>query len=494
MRYSTIDHNKLSSTACDAIIIPVVNKQFPHADLRALDKSHQGLLKKAIQSGGLGEHLGDSLMFPSTTKQSPSVLFIQCGHEKNMTRQQYQIINKALLHELKKTHFQHVINTLPLLEIATCDYFWRLRDIMYQVTLAYYQFDELKTSEKIKYALKKMSFLTLDAQTQKQAKLAIKQGSVLEHAIHTACYLGDMPGNLCTPPYLAQYAKKMAGSYQNLSVRVLGEKDIQKLGMGALYSVAQGSKLPAQFIILNYQGASRKTQAPIVLVGKGITFDTGGISLKTTKGMQDMKYDMLGSASVIATLQACAEYQVKQNVIGLVPAAENFPAHTATKPTDVVTSMSGLTIEITNTDAEGRLVLCDALTYAKRFKPKAVIDIATLTGAVSIALGKTYSGLFGNDDTLIQDLLTSGKRTQDLAWQLPIHEDYHKMLQSDVADIVNSHKQAPLAASSFAATFLSRFAEDYRWAHMDIAGSSWTDGRKCNGRPIGLLFDYILQA
>jgi leucyl aminopeptidase len=303
--------------------------------------------------------------------------------------------------------------------------------------------------------------------------------------------LGNLPGNVCTPTYLGETAKKLAKDF-DMKVEVLGLKQLEALKMGSLLSVTRGTAQPPQFIVLQYQGAGAKA-APVVLVGKGVTFDSGGISLKPGEAMDEMKYDMCGAASVLGTLRAVAELGLKLNVVGIIPAVENMPSGTATKPGDIVTSMSGQTIEILNTDAEGRLILCDALTYAERFKPAAVIDIATLTGACIIALGHHNSGLFSKNDELAGELLDASREASDPAWRLPLDDEYQEQLKSNFADIANIGGRP--AGSVTAACFLSRFTEAYPWAHLDIAGTAWKSGaaKGATGRPVPLLTQFLID-
>ncbi len=303
--------------------------------------------------------------------------------------------------------------------------------------------------------------------------------------------LGNLPGNICTPSYLAEQAGKLAGEHK-LKITVLEEKDMEKLGMHSLLSVTRGSRQPAKLITLEYRGTDKKHK-PVVLVGKGLTFDSGGISLKPGADMDEMKYDMCGAASVLGTLLAVAEIGLKLNVVAVIPSSENMPDGAASRPGDIVKSMAGLTIEILNTDAEGRLILCDALTYAARFEPDTVIDIATLTGACVIALGGVASGLFSNQDQLARELLEAGEYSNDKAWQMPLWDDYQQQLDSNFADMQNIGGRA--AGSVTAACFLSRFTKEYRWAHLDIAGTAWKSGKEkgSTGRPVPLLTQYLIN-
>ena len=325
----------------------------------------------------------------------------------------------------------------------------------------------------------------------KELKAAVEQGVAMVEGMNLAKDLGNLPPNICTPTYLgktAQGLSKKAG----LKVEVLGRKQIEALGMGSFLSVAKGSDTPPQFIVMRHQGG-KAGEAPIVLVGKGITFDTGGISLKPGEAMDEMKYDMCGAASVIGTMYSVSLMKLKKNVIGVIPTCENMPSGQATRPGDIVKSMSGQTIEILNTDAEGRLILCDALTYVERFKPAAVIDIATLTGACVIALGHVHSGLFSEDEGLVSELTKAGHASLDTVWRLPLDAAYHEQLKSNFADVANIGGRP--AGSVTAACFLSRFTEKYKWAHLDIAGTAWKSGaaKGSTGRPVPLLVNFLLE-
>lgn len=336
------------------------------------------------------------------------------------------------------------------------------------------------------------TFLCDDRQTASLARKGANAGLAIDNGKSLAKDLANMPGNVCTPTYLANQAKKLAKSHK-LKVKILNEKDMEDLGMGSLLSVSRGSRQPAKLIVMEYAGAKDKKAPPHALVGKGLTFDAGGISLKPGAKMDEMKYDMCGAASVFGALVAAAEMELPINIVGVVPSSENLPDGIATKPGDVVTSMSGTTIEVLNTDAEGRLILCDALTYTKRFKPATVIDIATLTGAVIVALGHQTAGLMGNDQELVDDVLKAGEASLDFAWQLPLKETYKKQLKSDYADLANIG--GPSAGTITAGAFLSCFTEDMRWAHLDIAGTAWggSVGKRASGRAVPILTQYLMD-
>jgi leucyl aminopeptidase len=356
---------------------------------------------------------------------------------------------------------------------------------------ATYVFRDTKPSAPKPTALNKITLLHADGLAG-AVKAGLAQGEAIAEGVTLARHLGNLPANHCTPNHLAAQARRIGKAYKHIAVQVLERPALEKLGMGSFLSVTNGSAEPPKFIVLRYDGGPA-AQAPLVLVGKGITFDTGGISLKPGAGMDEMKFDMGGAASVLGTFESLARLKPKLNVIGLIPTCENMPSGTATKPGDVVTSMSGQTIEVLNTDAEGRLILCDALTYAERFKPAAVVDIATLTGACVIALGNIHSGLFCGDDELAQALLKAGQTSLDTAWRMPLDEEYGESLKSNFADMGNVGGREGGAIT--AAVFLSKFTTAYRWAHLDIAGTACKSGgaKGGTGRPVGLLTQFLLD-
>ena len=368
---------------------------------------------------------------------------------------------------------------------------WVIRQAVFAAAEQAFRADGMKSKPAKPAKLKHVTFATLDKPAATLNNV-LGQATVAARGMALAKELGNLPGNICTPTYLAAKALALGKAHKSIKTTVLEEKDMQKLGMGSFLSVTRGSEQPAKLITMEYHGADKK-QKPIVLVGKGITFDSGGISLKPGAEMDEMKYDMCGAASVLGTLQAIAEMGLKLNVVGVIPACENLPSGRATKPGDIVTSMSGQTIEILNTDAEGRLILCDALTYSAKFNPDTVIDIATLTGACVIALGHVASGLFSNEDKLAGELLAAGEQAHDRAWQLPLWDDYQPLLDSNFADMQNIGGRA--GGTITAACFLSRFTKDYRWAHLDIAGTAWKSGKEkgATGRPVPLLTQYLIN-
>ena len=381
----------------------------------------------------------------------------------------------------------HALYEKSSAELASRHLIEALGDVRYQIQ---------KTPKADKAAKTKKPFKTTFLCADRTVAAAARQGAMTGLAINNgkslAKDLGNLPGNVCTPTYLANQAKKLAKSHA-IKTKILSEKDMHELGMGSLLSVSRGSKEPAKLIVMQYQGAKNKNAAPHALVGKGLTFDTGGISLKPGAKMDEMKYDMCGAASVFGALLAAAEMKLPINIVGVVPSSENMPGSIATKPGDVVTSMSGKTIEILNTDAEGRLILCDALTYTHRFKPASVIDIATLTGAVIVALGHQTAGLMGNDQDLVDKILSAGETSLDFAWQLPLKETYTRQLHSDFADLANIGGRT--AGTITAGAFLSCFTEDLKWAHLDIAGTAWggAAGKRASGRAVPILTQYLMD-
>jgi leucyl aminopeptidase len=369
---------------------------------------------------------------------------------------------------------------------------WSVRNTVLALREAFYRFDRLKTRKKPPPPRLKSVVLGIAAGSlAPQARGALKEAVATADGVEFARTLGNLPANLCTPSYLANEARKLAGTYP-LGVEVLERRDMEKLGMGALLSVTRGSREAPKLIVLRYAGAAKKKR-PLVLVGKGITFDSGGISLKPAGEMDEMKFDMSGAGSVLGAMRALAAMRAPANVIGIVPACENMPGGQASRPGDVVTTLSGQTVEILNTDAEGRLILCDALAYAGRFEPEAVVDIATLTGACVVALGHVATGLFANDQKLADEIRAAGEDTWDRVWQMPLWEDYQEPLRSNFADMANIGGRP--AGAVTAASFLSRFVRKLRWAHLDIAGTAWKSGREkgSTGRPVPLLVRFVLR-
>lgn len=476
----------------DCIVIGVFEAQTLSGAALEIDGATKGLLTRVVKAGDMQGKTGTTLFLPEVSGIGASrVLLVGLGKEAAFGQKAYTEAVRAAWRAILATKIVQVTFTLAQLPVKERDVQWAVRAAVLALRAETYQFTQMKSKpEPVKRALKRI-VVSVGSADEQAAKAAAKEGGAIANGMDLARDLGNLPGNVCTPTYLAETAKSL-GKQTKLKVEVLGRKQIEALKMGAFLSVTRGTAEPPQFIVMQYQGGPAKA-APIVLVGKGITFDTGGVSLKPGEAMDEMKYDMCGAASVFGTLRAAAELGLKLNVIGIVPTCENMPSGTATKPGDIVTSMSGQTIEVLNTDAEGRLILCDALTYAERFKPAAVVDIATLTGACIIALGHHMSGLFSKDDALAGELLDASREVSDPAWRLPLEDEYHEQLKSNFADVANIGGRP--AGSVTAACFLSRFTEGYSWAHLDIAGTAWKSGaaKGATGRPVPLLTQFLID-
>jgi leucyl aminopeptidase len=458
---------------------------------QALDKAAKHALSDLIARGDMRGKSATTLLLhqiPGITAER--VLLVGLGKTSELTNKTSVDILRATFKALNDTPTKDT--TLYIIDGGVGkDSAWVIRQAVFAAAESVYRSDSLKSKPAKAATLKSITFATLDKPAA-ILKNALDQATAIAHGIDLAKTMGNLPGNVCTPTYLSSKAQALGKAHKSIKTTVLEEKDMKKLGMGSFLSVTQGSEQPAKLITLEYHGAD-KNQKPIVLVGKGITFDSGGISLKPGAEMDEMKYDMCGAASVLGTIQAIAEMGLKLNVVGVIPTCENMPNGKATKPGDIVTSMSGQTIEILNTDAEGRLILCDALTYSKKFNPDTVIDIATLTGACVIALGHVASGMFSNEDKLAKELLAAGEQSHDRVWQLPLWDDYQPLLDSNFADMQNIGGRA--GGTITAACFLARFTKEYRWAHLDIAGTAWLSGKQkgSTGRPVPLLTQYLIN-
>ncbi|NOT81921.1 MAG: leucyl aminopeptidase [Gallionella sp.] len=448
-------------------------------------------MSQVIKSGDMtGKVATTQLLHKLSGIEAERVLLVGLGKASELD-------NKASLDILRATF--KALNDTPAKDAALYitdegvgkDASWVIKQTVFIASEQAFRADGMKSKPSKAATLKNITFATSDKPSS-ELKTTLDQAAAIAHGMSLTKTLGNLPGNICTPTYLATQALALGKAHKSIKTTVLEEKDMLKLGMGSFLSVTRGSVEPAKLITLEYSGADKK-QKPIVLVGKGVTFDSGGISLKPGAEMDEMKYDMCGAASVLGTMQAIAEMGLKLNVVGVIPTCENMPGGKATKPGDIVTSMSGQTIEILNTDAEGRLILCDALTYSAKFNPDTVIDIATLTGACVIALGHVASGMFSNEGKLALELLAAGEQTHDRLWQLPLWDDYQPLLDSNFADMQNIGGRA--GGTITAACFLARFTKDYRWAHLDIAGTAWLSGKQkgATGRPVPLLAQYLIN-
>ncbi len=477
-------------SACAVVGVYAQRKLTPAA--KTLDQASDGALTQLLKRGDIDGKAGSTLLFHAPAGLvCERILLVGLGKENEVSDKAYRDAVRAAIKAVSGTGASEAAIYLAEVPVGQRDLDWKVEQAVMVAGDALYTFDQLKSDKSDdKPALRKLSLMVAVSEV-KAAEAAVARGQAIVNGVNLAKDLGNLPGNYCTPTYLADQAKVLAKG-SGLKVQVLEQKEIEKLGMGSFLSVAMGSDQPPKFIVMQYHGGA-KNEKPVVLVGKGITFDSGGISIKPAAEMDEMKYDMCGAASVLGTMQAVAELKLPLNVVGLVPTCENLPSGSANKPGDIVTSMSGQTIEVLNTDAEGRLILCDALTYAERFEPAAVVDVATLTGACVIALGSVVSGLLANDDALARELYAAGEESGDRCWQLPLLDDYQEQLKSNFADMANIGGRA--AGTITASAFLSRFARKYKWAHLDIAGTAWKSGKEKGGtgRPVPLLVHFLVS-
>lgn len=480
------------SGAC--LVLGIFQDRRPTPAARQFDEASEGWLSRWLERGDLSGKPGQSVvLYDVPGSQCERVLLIGCGKPEELDARRYRRIIANTAKALQDLGVEQATVYLSTLEVKDRDEVWNVGQAAEAIANAGYRFERCKSgSNAPPSALQSLTLAVSRRKSLAAAEQAASEAQAIATGMVLARDLGNLPGNLCTPRYLAEQAEALAKDYKKLKTKVLDEQDLEELGAGALLSVARGSAEPPRLIVMEYRNGPKK-QAPIVLIGKGITFDTGGISIKPSAAMDEMKFDMCGAAGVFGTLKACAELKLPLNVVGIVAAAENMPGSRATKPGDIVTSLSGQTVEILNTDAEGRLVLCDALTYCERFEPAAVVDIATLTGACVIALGNHPHGVFSNDDDLARDLLMAGDQAFDRGWRMPLWEDYQEALDSNFADFANVGGREGGAIT--AACFLARFAKSLRWAHLDIAGTAWLSGKQkgATGRPVPLLTRYLIN-
>ncbi len=487
-----IETAPLEKLQCDCLIVGVYQDQQLSYSANVLDNNTQGLIKKIISRGDISGKNGETLMVNAIPDSAiERILLVGLGENKPLSGKNYIKALAAAIISLKKPYLKSVVCCLAESIVEDNGWQWKVRQIVETFSDAAYQFIETKSDKETESKLEKVT-ITVPEIEQVSAQAGLLQGKAIADGVVLAKWLADLPGNICTPTHIAEQAIELGKRYASILADCLEEADMAALGMNALLSVSRGSRQSAKLITLNYQGGEKNAK-PIVLIGKGLTFDAGGISLKPGLGMDEMKYDMCGGAAVLGVLQAAAQMQLPLNIIGLIPSSENMPDGDANKPGDIITSMSGKTIEVLNTDAEGRLLLCDTLTYTERYNPDVVIDLATLTGACLVALGRIPSGLLGNDDELCNDLLAASETANDSLWRLPLWEEYQELLNSNFADMANIGGKD--AGTITAACFLSRFAENFRWAHLDIAGTAWRTGQTkgATGRPVPLLSQYLIN-
>lgn len=480
-------------TGC--LVLPVGNRKKLTGTTALADKASDGYLGKILKQKDLADNPGATLMLHSVPELGAQrVLLVSAGDSKKYTAQTFEQMCTATATALSTPAITDCVSCLNDLDVDGKDLTWQSRSFAQALVSNTYKFD-LHKSEKAQKSTKfngKATIFVNQRSLNKSIEAGIVQGTAIANGMSLARDLGNTAANICTPTYLGKEAKRLEKAFPSIKSKLLNETQMEKLGMGALLSVSAGSVEEAKLICMEYKGAA-SSKKPVVLVGKGVTFDTGGISIKPSAGMDEMKFDMCGAASVFGVMQSVAEMKLDINLIGVVAAAENMPGSKATKPGDIVTSMSGRTIEVLNTDAEGRLVLCDALTYISKYKPDVVIDIATLTGAVIVALGNHTTGLMSNDDNLADDLYAAGLEARDKCWRLPLWDEYEKQLASNFADLANIGGRS--AGTITAGCFLASFAKEYKWAHLDIAGVAWKQGgaKGSTGRPVPLLVQYLLN-
>jgi leucyl aminopeptidase len=476
-------------TGC--VVAGVFEQQRASEALKALDRAAKGYLSSILRRGDLSGKLGSTLWLHNVPGLAAErILLVGLGKEEDFGAKALREGVRAAVRAINESGASDAILYLAELPVPGHDPAWNALQLALVAEEASYRFDRLKSDKDRRPRRVKFAVGSLGNPSTAVVR-ALQRGAALGQGVSLAKDLGNLPSNICTPTYLATQAQQLAKQHK-LSCRVFDEKDMKKLGMGALLAVTKAAHEPAKLIVLEYRGGPSK-QKPVALVGKGITFDTGGISLKPSGEMDEMKYDMSGAGSVLGTFKAIAQMRLPMNVVGIIPSCENMPGGHATKPGDIVTSMSGQTIEILNTDAEGRLILCDALTYAERFDPSTVVDIATLTGACVVALGGVASGLYANDDHLAAELLEAGQEAWDRAWHMPLWDDYQEQIKSPFADMANIGGRP--AGSVTAACFLSRYARKYKWAHLDVAGTAWQSGKEkgSTGRPVPLLTTFLMR-
>ncbi|MDH5629325.1 MAG: leucyl aminopeptidase [Gammaproteobacteria bacterium] len=479
-------------SAC--VVVGVYESRKLSAMGEQLDHISDGYLSNIIRRGDMEGKLGQVLLLHNVPNvMSDRILLIGCGKERDFADSQYKNMIAKVITTLNDTGSMEAVCFFSELNVRGRDIHWKIRQAVESTQDTLYTFDNFKSkSDAARRPLRRITFNVTSRKELTIGENAIKEGLAVSKGTHRARDLANLPPNVANPTYLAEQAQKLSEEYSDVSCEILDESELESMGMGAFVAVSKGSEQPGKLIILKYAGgeADRK---PVVLVGKGITFDTGGISLKPGEAMDEMKFDMGGAAGVFGSFVTAVELELPINLIMVIAAAENMPDGRASRPGDIVTSLSGQTIEILNTDAEGRLVLCDALTYVERFEPDVVIDVATLTGACVIALGAHASGLLSNHSPLAHELLNAGKQSGDKAWQLPLWDDYQEQLNSNFADMANIGGKP--AGTITAACFLSRFTKKFNWAHLDIAGTAWLSGKAkgSTGRPVPLLTQYLIN-
>jgi leucyl aminopeptidase len=490
---SHITRSELTKIDTPCLILGVFAERKLSAAAQLVDTAANGTLTSVLEQGDLDGKAGSALMLHAVNGiTAKRILLVNCGSEDALDRSTFEKAVKAALARLDAARVSSAVCALTALEPNGMSTYQRVRHTVLLAAQSAYRYTQTKKpAAEAAAPLTQLDCWIGDAADADAAERAAAHGLAMGDGVALARDLGNLPGNICTPSYLADQAAGLGADYDKLEVEILDEAAMAELGMGALLSVSRGSREPAKLILMRYSGGGE--EKPIVLVGKGLTFDAGGISIKPSEAMDEMKYDMCGGAGVIGAIKTLCELDLPLNVIGVVPSSENLPDGAANKPGDIVTSLSGQTIEILNTDAEGRLILCDALTYVERFEPALVVDMATLTGACIVGLGRHPSGLFSNDDALAEALTQAGEASADRVWRLPLWDDYQQQLDSNFADMANIGGRDGGAIT--AACFLARYTKAYTWAHLDIAGTAWLTGKEkgATGRPVPLLSQFLLE-
>ncbi|MEZ2721424.1 leucyl aminopeptidase [Paenalcaligenes hominis] len=492
MEFSTQTSTDLAQINTEALAVGVFKNQVLSPAAEQIDQASGGAIRSVLESEFKADAKSSLVLRHLNGVAAKRVVIIGLGEKDKYNAKAHAAAEATFAHYAKGASITEVVSTLASIDTADSSIADRSRAAAQALGYANYKYDATLSQKEKATAIQRAAIWSAPTLAA-EVETGFKQGKAIADGVNFTRLLADLPPNVCTPTYLAQEAKKLDEQFDSLKVEVLERKQIEALKMGSFLSVAKGSDEPPVFIVIKHTPSTASDEAPLVLVGKGLTFDAGGISLKPAANMDEMKYDMGGAASVFGAMRAVAELGLNREIIGIVAACENLPSGRANKPGDVVTSMAGKTIEILNTDAEGRLVLCDALTYAERFKPAAVINIATLTGACIVALGDINSGLFSNNDDLAEQIKEASQQTNDGVWQLPITDEYQAKLKSNFADIANIG--TPGAGSITAACFLARFTESYPWAHLDVAGTAWSSGanKGATGRPVPLLVQYLIN-
>lgn len=479
----------------DALIVGVFEQRKLSEVGASIDAASGGHLKAILAEGDLDGKVETTLtLYNVPGVAARRLILVGLGKAKSLDRRGFRRVNTHVARLIESNGSQSAVTTLAQVKVKNLDVAEKAQVIAEATESARYRFDEFKTKPASpSHPLGQLTLALDEGDHERAVRTGLARGQGLAAGRGLCRDLGNRPANVCTPTHLAEQAWQLASQFDAVHATVLEEEDMRELGMGALLAVSQGSRQPAKMITMTYRGAG-KDDKPVAFVGKGVTFDSGGVSIKPASAMDEMKFDMCGAASVFGVIRACAEIGLHANVVGVVPAAENMPDGQAYRPGDILRSMSGQTIEIINTDAEGRLLLCDALTYSERFEPYTVIDIATLTGSCIAALGHHTSAVMSDSDTLARQLMQAGERSADRCWQLPLWEEYQDQLKSPFADC--SHVGGAPAGTITAGCFLSRFAGKFkRWGHLDIAGTAWTrgDDKGATGRPVPLLMQYLFD-